>query len=301
MRKRILVTGANGLIGANLVKILSKDINNYIYALDKVRIKNITPKKNIEILHYRDLKVPISLPDVDVIYHLAAYNGTKHFYNVPYDVIQDNILSTINVINEYKQHKQKPLLIYTGTPESRTSITLPTNENAPYFIDDPFNPRWSYANSKALGEQAVIHNGVLPYIIVIPYNIYGPNQKDHFIPEFINRVKNGKYEVYGANNTRTFLYVDDCSDALIKLWKTQAAYNNIFNIGGEIEIPIIEVAKLILRLMNIDKNITEHVAPTGSTLRRCPNILKIIDTIDWIPTTNIVQGLKKVLEYTKWN
>ena len=73
MRKRILVTGANGLIGANLVKILSKDINNYIYALDKVRIKNITPKKNIEILHYRDLKVPISLPDVDVIYHFLLY------------------------------------------------------------------------------------------------------------------------------------------------------------------------------------------------------------------------------------
>ena len=73
-------------------------------------------------------------------------------------------------------------------------------------IDDIQNPRWSYATSKGLGEQAIVSSG-LKYIIIRPHNIYGPNQKNHFVPEFINRCKKGKIILNGWKNTRSWLII----------------------------------------------------------------------------------------------
>lgn len=297
---RILVTGANGLLGSNLVDTLAKDKNNLIYALDKRMITNIPRLNNVHYLTY-DLKYSyyeqyLALPNVDIIYHLAAYNGTKHFYKEPYKVIKDNILSTINIIDYYNIMNLKPLIIYAGTPESRTSAKLPIKESAPYVTEDPFNPRWSYANSKALGEQAVINSG-FPFIIVIPYNIYGPLQKDHFIPEFIERANKGKYEIYGGNNTRSFLYINDFIEAIIKLSKIESAQGQVFNIGNDKETRIIDVAYTILKLMNIKETIKVFDAPTGSVSRRKPDISKIKKAIDWEPTTILEEGLAEVVRY----
>ena len=245
-KKIVLVSGGAGFIGSHLAETLAKDPDNIVYATDikSSCLESVEP--NLFVSRGIDLKKVTRLPDVDVIFHMAAFNGTKFFYEKPYEVINDNILPTINLLNEYSARDKKPLFIYAGTPEATAGATqmfdwpLPTTEEAPYVVQDPKNPRWSYANSKALGEQAVIHNGVLEWIAVRPQNVYGPRQKDHFISEFVARAKQDEFTVFGGVNTRTFLYIDDCVDAFIKLWKTKCLTINVFYHG----LPLIGIQKL---------------------------------------------------------
>ena len=96
--KKILVTGASGFIGSYLVSKLSEDLNCKIYAIDRKQLK--VKKKNIFFIK-KDLKFIKKYPKVDIVFHLAAYNGTKHFYKNPSDVINDNIIPTLNLIDFY--------------------------------------------------------------------------------------------------------------------------------------------------------------------------------------------------------
>ena len=172
---------------------------------------------------------------------------------------------------------------------------IPTDENCPVVVPDPKNPRWSYGNSKALGEQAVIASGI-PYTIIRYFNVYGPEQKDHFISEFYDKIKKNKFELEGYNNTRTFLYIDDAVKATELLVNNRKSRNQIFNIGGEHEIKIKYVAKLIMKLSKLKGNLKYLSHPEGSVLRRCPDISKIKKITKFKVKTNLEDGLIKTLK-----
>lgn len=285
--KSILITGANGFIGKNLIKEFN---NKYkIYCLDKNNC---------------DLKIKKKFPTVNVVIHLAAFNSTKDFYKKPLEVIEDNLLPTLNLLNHYRKQKKKPLFIYTGTPEITAGATdkfgykIPTDEKVPMVIDDIQNPRWSYASSKGLGEQAIVCSG-LNYIIIRPNNIYGPNQKNHFVPEFIERCKKGIVILNGWKNTRSWLYIDDCCKAIHKLMNCKKAINQIVNVGSNDEKKVIEVAKIILKELGIKKKIIKRNAPLGSAKRRMPDIKKLKRLINWIPDTKLEDGIKKTIKLNK--
>lgn len=302
---KYLITGTSGFIGSHLVQRLASNPENYIYCLDKDPLNIVMPHlmslDNVEeIIHNLRFPVPL-LPDVDYVIHLAAFNGTKHFYSKAYDVIKDNILTTINLIDCYRNRDIKRF-IYSGTPESTVVSTeyfdygLPTDENAPVGVIDVKNKRWSYANSKALGEQAVIASD-LPYTIIRYNNVYGPRQIDHFISEFYDRVVSKEYSLYGHENTRTFIYINDAIDATELLINNQGAINDIFNIGGEKETTILEVAKTILKLMNKeDVELELHPAPIGSTMRRWPDISKLKNLTGFEQKVSLEEGLIKTLK-----
>jgi len=294
---KILITGAKGFIGSHLCDRLKKS----------AYVKN----QNGSVQHYEiiewdridgDLKHPQSFPEVDVVIHLAAYNSTKEFYTKGFDVIKDNILSTINLLDHYKKQENPPLFIYTGTPESYAGATdffdykLPTDEKCPLVVPDVKNIRWSYAGSKALGEQAVIASG-LPYQIIVPNNIYGPRQINHFVDEFIARAKSGDVELYGWDNTRSWLYIQDFTEAMERLIHSEAAVGEKINIGSNDEVEVIKLAEIIIEKMGIDKPIIKHNAPEGSVKRRMPDITKLQTLTKWKPTTGLEEGLSKTVEY----
>ena len=284
---KILITGANGFIGSHLKDRLEKSKQYEIIAWDREQ---------------GDLKQPQNFPEVDVVIHLAAYNSTKEFYTKGFEVIKDNILTTMNLLEHYMKQENKPLFMYTGTPESYAGATdffdykLPTDEACPLVVPDVKNIRWSYANSKALGEQAVIASG-LPYQIIVPNNIYGPRQKNHFVDEFIARAKTGDIALYGWENTRSWLYVEDFTEAVEGLINSKSAVNEKINIGSNDEVEVLKLAEVIIRHMGIDKPIEKHDAPEGSVARRMPDITKIKSLTQWGPTTSLEEGLKTTVEW----
>ena len=284
---KILITGANGFIGSHLKDRLKKSKQYEIITWDREQ---------------GDLKQPQNFPEVDVVIHLAAYNSTKEFYTKGFEVIKDNILTTMNLLEHYMKQENKPLFMYTGTPESYAGATdffnykLPTDEACPLVVPDVKNIRWSYANSKALGEQAVIASG-LPYQIIVPNNIYGPRQKNHFVDEFIARAKTGDIALYGWENTRSWLYVEDFTEAMERLINSKQAVNEKINIGSNDEVEVLRLAEIIIKNMGIDKPIENHDAPEGSVARRLPDITKVKSLTQWEPKTSLEEGLKTTVEW----
>ena len=292
--KRILVTGSSGFIGRHLCETLAKNQNNYVFCLDKKKLKFYNKYKNLRFLQ-TNLNKNTIFPKVDIVFHLAAFNGTKFFYSKSFEVLKDNIIPTFNLLNFYKKNKPK-LFVYAGSPESTTGATdyfnykLPTDEKCPFVVDDPLNLRWCYGGSKGLGEQFVISSGI-NFIILRYNNIYGKFQKDHFIPDFIKRVKKNKFELYGYKNTRTMLHVKDAIYATIKVTENKKCYNEIFNLGGDKEMSILSIAKMIMKKINKNNKIKLKPAPKGSAKRRFPDTKKIKKFIGFKPKISMSKGL----------
>lgn len=285
--KSVFMTGASGFIGSHLVEELE---------LRGMQVFTHDRKDG-------DLAKHKSFPDVDFVIHLAAYNSTKDFYNDGYQVIKDNILPTLHVIDHYRKVKSKPIFVYTGTPESIAGATdvfnykIPTDEECPIVIPDIKNVRWSYAGSKTLGEQAVIASG-LDYIIIRPNNVYGPRQKNHFVDEFIGRMKKGDTSLYGWKNTRSWIYVKDFCEAFYGLLYNPESVGQIINIGSNDETPVIKLAEIIAKEMGIDpETIIKKDAPEGSVNRRMPDIKKVKRLAKWKPKTNLKKGLAQTVKW----
>jgi len=280
-----------------LVKKLLEEESNLIYSADR---------RELDIKHERlnhkvcDLKQKYDFPDVDVVIHLAAHNGTKFFYEKPHEVIKDNLLPTMNLVDHFMKKKLK-CFVYAGSPESIAGATdffgmpLPTKESYPFVFHGLQNKRWSYGSSKSLSEQYVAYSG-LEHKIIRYHNVYGPGQHDHFIPDFVAKVKNGKPELVGYENTRSFMYIDDAVDATLKTLQSGKITNEVINLGVQEEIKILTVAKLICKLMNVSNQdivLKEH--PAGSVRRRCPDVSKLRDVVGFSPSYTLEEGLLKTI------
>ena len=242
-----------------------------------------------------------TLPDVDVIFHLAAINGTWKFYEKPWEVGKNNILPTLNLLERYRNSSAKFVFastceIFNGAVDSGV-YSIPTDENVPVMFDEITNPRWSYSIPKALGENLVANSG-LKYLILRYFNIYGPRQRDHFISEFYERHKDGSPPSIIGNDTRSFCYVEDAVNMTVELAKV--AKNQILNVGKQEETPIEDVAKLILEICDLSsENLEIFPSPVGSVSRRCPDMSKTLDILNEFEYIPLRTGLEKTLNEYK--
>ena len=295
---KYLVTGSAGFIGYHLVKSLLNDDKNFVFAIDKKKLnlkhKNLkTITKNINNIK--------KFPDVDIVFHLAAFNGTKYFYSKPLNVIDQNILSTLKLVQHYKNKRLIKFIIagsseaYAGAQIIKKDKSILHNEKEPIIFQDIKNPRWSYSTSKFMSEIITINSG-MPYLILRYFNVYGPRQKDHFIPEFINRIKKRRYELYGFKNKRSFIYIDDAIKATIKASNIKKK-NEIINIGSDVESKIIDVARLIMKIFKINpKKLKLFSAPVGSVLKRRPDISKLRMIIGKTKFLSLEEGIKLLIK-----
>jgi len=286
MKKRILVTGSAGFIGRHLVRSLRED---YDVVLADLRI-------GIDLC---DPQAVAELPDVDLIYHLAMVNNTSAFYTQPYTIIQNSVLPLHNILKRYPGVP----IVYTSSSETYAggfalgTAPIPTPETVPLTIDDITNPRWSYASSKILGESQVISAGVefdTPWRIVRYHNVYGPGQRNHFLPEFIDRCLEGRYELYGHSATRSWCYISDAVAATRRVAES-GEDGNIYHIGAENEVSVLEVAQQIMKKLGCEEELTLHPEPKGSVQRRCPDIQKI-KQLGYNPQVDVSTGLDQLLE-----
>jgi nucleoside-diphosphate-sugar epimerase len=291
---KILVTGSSGFLGQHLVPALETQ-GHVVVRADRTDGCDLTVKANVD-----------SLPDVDIVVHLAAHNGTKHFYNRPLDVVRDSVLPTQYLLDRYAGQVKR--FVFTGTCESYAGAVdlfdypVPTDEQVPLVISDVTNPRWSYGGSKIVNEiQCVAAHAQLgqEYAIIRYHNVYGPGQVDHFIPEFYERALIGDLTLHGWENTRSFMYISDAIEATCRVIFEQPFANQIINIGVDDEISIQDLAIQILREAGISGDVVCMPAPEGSVKRRCGAIDKFHSLTDFEAKITLPEGIRSTLESLK--
>jgi len=260
---KILITGSSGFIGQHLLHYL------------RVQGYTVIPadiKDGIDLTQEHVVK---NLPDVDIVIHLAAYNGTKHFYDKPFDVIRNSVLPTQYLLERYSGKVKR--FIFAGTCESYAGAVdifdwpVPTDETVPLVVGDVKNPRWSYGGSKIVNELQVIaaHEQLGQEYTIIRY--------------------------HGYLNTRSFMYIDDAVEATRLIIESDKIKNQIINVGNDKEIKILDVANMILDLIDVKSPLVLYPEPLGSVKRRCPDIKKL-KSLGFKSKITLLQGLMKVME-----
>lgn len=294
----ILITGAAGFIGNALASSFA--------GRDDVVLTDVAEPRDAHGLPFiwadlRDRDSCHDLPDADIVFHMAAHNNTSHFYDRPLTVINNTMLTTLNLVNRYIRTRlfvyASSSEIYAGLVNSGT-VPLPTPEVNSSLIEAIDNPRWSYAGSKLLGEQ-MVHSAHLQhgmgYLILRYHNVYGPGQKGHFIPEYADKLRSGDNELRGTDQTRSFIYIDDAVHITRRL--CDLASNTTVNVGNPTEHTIGEVAAMIRGIMGVDSNPIELPAPIGSVSRRCADVSRMMSYVGDHSFISISNGLRRTLGY----
>ena len=315
---KILTTGGAGFVGLHLAKLLSENSSNKVYIIDDLSrgrqdedFSNLIKKENVEFFN-EDLKNIEALKKIseigfDYIYHCAAVCGTSNFYERPYYTLSNNIQITINIIEAFKDSGAK--FLFTSSSETYSgneNLKIPTPEVTHISIDDVFNPRWSYAGSKIVGEQLFIHAAKeygIRFSIVRFHNIYGERMGyGHIVPGVIKRIleKQDPFEIIGGNETRSFCYIGDGVRALEKVMLSDKTDGKIINVGKNEEILIEEVYKKIFNLTGFNpKNVVYKDSPEGSTRRRCPDVSLLKELTGYTSGVSLDEGLRKTYEWYK--
>lgn len=307
---KYLVTGAQGFLGLHLARnlaaegheVVAVDIGLHPSAADQLARLQEFPNIQILGLDLNDRAAVATLPDVDGVYHLAALNGTQKFYTQPWQVLKHSTVPTINLLDEFGA-RNIDFFFYAGSSEAyagtvtRFGWDVPTSEDVPLSIDDPRQLRWSYGGSKLHGELACFAAAAelrVPVSVGRFHNAYGPWMGNHHvIPDFIERGKRGVFELFGYENTRSFIYIDDAIEA-VKIVANNAI-GEVVNIGSPLEITMIDMARILMDEAGWVGEITAHEAPAGSVLRRAPEVSKLATMMDTSAFVSLNQGLRQTL------
>lgn len=313
---KIIVTGAAGFIGWRLADALSRDDSNLVHCVDNFirgdddeAYRELCARPNVfrHDLDLTKLESVDELPDeVDVIYHMAALNGTQNFYERSFDVMKCCTLPTIYLLDRYGRSSLQRFM-YAGTSEAYASTVtrfgweVPTDETVPLSIDDPSNVRWSYGGSKLHGEIAVqcaARQLNLPFSIIRYHNVYGPRMGDkHVAPDFLMRARRGELSLHGYEDTRAFLYIDDAVDATIAVAMSKNCEGETINIGSENEMIIKDFAELMMDVAGLKGEIALHPSPQGSVKRRAPNTKKLRELTGFSEKWSLRDGLRETVAF----
>jgi len=310
---KILVTGGAGFIGSYLANRLYLEGHNVDIVDNQIRgdYKRLNDGINIFNVDLTKIDTFDVLPkNYDWIFHLAAVNGTDNFYSMQSVVFEVGVKSCLNIYDYFK-HTNSSIILASSAEVYQTPETIPTDETIPLIVPDIKNPRYSYGGSKIFSELLVMNYGLDFFkksIIFRPHNIYGPNMGfKHVIPQLINKLQDAKNEnknhielIGDGQETRAFCYIDDLIDGLIILME-KGVDKEIYHVGNEHEISILEVAKIIKN--NFAPSIEIRVGKSthfGGTNRRCPNINKM-KNLGYFPKVNIENGIKKSINWYSVN
>jgi UDP-glucose 4-epimerase len=313
-----LITGGAGFIGSHLADayIARGDEVFCIDDLSTGSIENIAHLKEHPRFHYaidtvQNQPVAAELVDVcDVIFHLAAAVGVKLIVESPVRTIETNVHCT-EVILALANKKKKKVLIASTSEVYGLSEQVPFREDGNLVMGATTKGRWSYACSKAIDEFLALaywREKKLPTIVVRLFNTVGPRQTGQYgmvIPTFVKQALAGRpITVYGTGQqTRCFGYVGDVVGALVRLMAHREAVGQVFNIGSNEEITILEVAERVKELTRSSSEIVfvpyDEAYEEGfeDMPRRVPDISKVTQLVGFKPELKLDGILEKVIAY----
>jgi len=304
--KIILITGGAGFIGSNLCEKLLDD-NHRIICVDNLLTGNL---KNIEHLinnpNFEFIKHDIIYPleindDIHEIYNLACPASPPKYQKDPINTLKVNFLGVLNLLELAKLKNAKFLQSSTSEVYGEPEIT-PQYEKYRGNVNT-VGIRSCYDEGKRVAETLVMeyhnqHN--VDTRIVRIFNTYGPKMDKNdgrVVTNFINQALNDKdITLYGdGEQTRSFCYIDDQIDGLIKLMNSDYIYP--INIGNPHEITVKELASITLRLTNSNSKIVYENLPIDDPTNRKPDITRANNILGWYPNYNLEEGLIRTIEY----
>ncbi|MGB9178914.1 MAG: GDP-mannose 4,6-dehydratase [Pyrinomonadaceae bacterium] len=315
---RILITGGAGFIGSHLSDAYIER-GDEVYVIDDLStgsIENIRHLKNNPRFHYTIDSVhnqPLAaelVDQCDVIFHLAAAVGVKLIVESPVRTIETNVRGT-EVVLALANKKKKKVLVASTSEVYGLSAEVPFREDGNLVMGATTKGRWSYACSKAIDEFLALaywREKKLPTIVVRLFNTVGPRQTGQYgmvIPTFVKQALAGRpITVYGdGKQTRCFGYVGDIVGALVKLMDHENSVGQVFNIGSNEEVTILQLAERVKELTNSDSEIVfvpyDEAYEEGfeDMPRRVPDISKVNALVGFRPEMSLEGILQSVINY----
>ena len=315
---KVLITGGAGFIGSHLAeRLLAR--GDEVHLLDDLStgsIENIGLIKNHANLTYhidtiRNYRLTAELVDTcDVVYHLAAAVGVKLIVESPVSTIETNIRGT-DIVLSLAAKKRKRVVITSTSEVYGKRNKVPFSENDDLVMGPTNKGRWSYACSKAIDEFLAIaywKEKRVPTVIARLFNTVGPRQTGRYgmvIPNFVQQALTGQdITVYGdGTQTRCFTHVSDVIQALIAIAEHPQAVGEVYNIGSDHEISMLELAERIKSLTGSASNIIfvpydqAYEAGFEDMMRRVPDITKIRQLIGYKPKVDLDGLLTSIIDY----
>lgn len=302
----ILITGGAGFIGSHLCKLfLGRGdsiicVDNFITG-SKKNIKCFLDNKNFRFIVH-DISKPLYLREkIDWVLHFASIASPKDYIAYPIKTLKSGLLGTYNCLGLAKAKKAKFFLASTseiyGDP-----LVHPQKEE--YWGNvNTIGPRSCYDESKRAAEAltyAYYREHKLDVRVIRIFNTFGPNMQmddGRVVSNFIvQALKNKNLTIYGkGNQTRSFCYVDDLTDGIVKMMGVN--YQLPLNLGNPCEFKIIELAKLIIKMTDSRAKIKYEALPQDDPTKRKPDISKAKKILKWQPKISLEDGLAKAIEY----
>jgi len=313
---KYLITGGAGFIGSHLVeKLIARGDQVIVFdnlstgsAVNLSGIKEKITFQEGNILDKAETQKLVS--ECDYVVHLAAALGVFNIVNKPLESLKTNLQGS-EVVLEACDTYRKPVLIASTSEIYGKNDKVPLNEEDDRIIGHPLKSRWSYSEAKAVDESLAYFyylENKLPIRIVRFFNTVGPRQVGHYgmvVPRFVSAaLKNGPLSVYGSGDQiRCFCHVDDAVRALLLVMDSDKAVGEVFNVGNNQQITIMELAKKVIELTGsssfIEKIAYENAYPEGfeDMQRRVPDISKIKQVLGWTPEINLDRIVKDIAAF----
>lgn len=317
---RILVTGGAGFLGSSLCHSLIEK-GHKVVALDslfrgtKDNLSEVLDDDNFTFIHddVREVEALDSAVEVlgglDLVFHLAAVNGTKWFHEAAHSVIDVNINGTLRTLELAMAHDARYVLASSPEAFGEAPEQPIRDGNMMQFTDPAKHQRHSYGASKYLDEVACQHAARegLDVRIIRPFNAYGPrlvgDDYGQVVSIFFHKIINDETLVVHGNGsqTRSFTWIDDVTDGFVKAGLMDKGLDGTnlsgmaFNIGSTEEVAISQLAKQVVTTSGKDDSVIEFgTGYFGDSKRRLPDIESSKQALGWQPTVDLQQGLQKM-------
>lgn len=308
MGKRILVTGGAGFLGSHLIERLLND-GNEVLALDnyftgqKSNIVHLLQHPYFELVRH-DVTMPYFV-EVDEIYNLACPASPIHYQYNPIKTMKTSVMGAINMLGLAKRIKAK--ILQASTSEVYGDPEVHPQTEAYWGHVNPIGERACYDEGKRAAETLFINyhqqNRVRIKIIRI-FNTYGPRMHPNdgrVVSNFIvQALQNRDITIYGdGSQTRSFCYVDDLIEGMIRMMNTDDSVIGPMNMGNPSEFTILQLATNVIEMTGSSSHIIFKPLPSDDPMQRKPDISMAKALLDWEPTISLEDGLKKTINYFK--
>jgi UDP-glucuronate decarboxylase len=307
--KKVLVTGGAGFIGSHLCERLLNDGNEVIcldnfFTGSKENILPLLQNPYFELIRH-DITMPFFI-EVDEIYNLACPASPIHYQYNPIKTIKTSVMGAINMLGLAKRIKARILQASTSEVYGDPAIHPQTEE---YWGNvNPIGIRSCYDEGKRCAETLFFdyhRQNKVDIKVVRIFNTYGPRMHPNdgrVVSNFIvQALQNKDITIYGSGEqTRSFQYVDDLIEGLIRMMETNYTITGPVNIGNPKEFTMLQLAKLVIELTDSKSKLSFHSLPDDDPVQRKPDINYAKQVLDnWSPNVEIEQGLIKTIDYLK--